>query len=220
MRIPLPLSACRLALAGAFWLLAFACPAQHLWPGYAVLLNGDSVRGAVRVNSAQQEQSRVRFVPLAGAARLLLRPEAVRAYGYVTNSDTVRYVACSFPIGTVPSYTRLVNGQRQVVHEMATLVRRLFLRELVAGPVRLYECNVLNEGRGTSMSRRELLLARRGQPLVNTYWWNFSKNAAAYFGDDTALAADLQHGRYHSRDLLQVVHRYNQAQLAAPVPAR
>ncbi|MDB5234662.1 MAG: hypothetical protein JWR44_1655 [Hymenobacter sp.] len=208
------------ALAAALLLLGCSCSAQHLWPGYAVMLNGDSVLGAVRVSSAQQQQSHIRFVPLSGTMLLLLRPEEVRAYGYIKSNDTVRYISCSFPVGTVSSYTKLVNGQRQVVHGMATLVMRLFLRELVAGPVRLYERNVINGSRSTSSGRRELLLARQGQPMVNTYWWNFSKNAAAFFNDDTVLATDLQHGRYRPRDLPQIVQRYNREQTAATSPAR
>lgn len=181
MAVSLFLALVRLALVGALLLLNFSCLAQCLWPAYVVMHSGDSINGAIRLSPMHQQQARIKFVPLPGATQLVLRPEEVRSYGYIKGIDTVRYLACSFPMGTVSSYTKLVNRQHQVVNGMANLVMRLFLRQLVAGSAQLYERNVVNGGQGASASRRELLLSRRGQPIVNTYWWNFPKNAASFY---------------------------------------
>ena len=165
--------------------------AQHLRAGYVVTAGGDSLRGAIRVGGAPLDrQQRVRFVPLAGTGRLRLGPAQARAYGYVLGPDTVRYVAFNAP--QRPGETEGV-----------------FLRQVVAGPVQLYERYVLTEGRSAAPTRREWLVCRGHQPPVNTYWWNFKKEAGAFFRGCPALTADLQAGRYHSRDLERMVRAYN-----------
>ena len=166
---------------GGCLLLAAGHPAaaQRLRAGYVVTTGGNSLRGAIRVGGAPVDrQQRVRFVPLAGTGHLRLSPAQARAYGYVLGPDTVRYVAFYAP-------------QRPGGTE------GLFLRQVVAGPVQLYERYVLTVGRGGALTRREWLVCRGHQPPVNTYWWNFTKEAAAFFRGCPALTADLQAGRYY-----------------------
>jgi hypothetical protein len=192
-------------LAGLFGLLA-GCPvaAQHLVAGYVVTAGGDSLRGAVRVaREPLDRQRQVRFVPLADRdrdrLRLRLGPAQVRAYGYVRGLDTVRYVSVAMPTGPAGLHP-------------------VFLRQLVNGPVQLYERYVALSGRGTATSRREWLVGDARQGLVSTYWWNFDKNAAAFFRACPFLAADLQAGHYRARMLPLIVRRYNGCGAAAPAP--
>ncbi|WBA43992.1 hypothetical protein [Hymenobacter canadensis] len=147
-------------------------------------------------------QRLVRFVPLAGTSRRHLGPTHVRAYGYVLDPDTVRYVAfflSSGPVGT--------DG--------------LFLKQVVDGPVQLYERYAANTAqRGTAITRREWLVRRGDQPPVNTYWWKFETDAAAFFRGCPALQADLQAGRYQPRDLERIVRAYNACGTAPTSPRR
>ncbi|GAB3856023.1 hypothetical protein GCM10028822_27780 [Hymenobacter terrigena] len=182
------------------FLLTVAGPAaaQHLLSGYVVMVGGDSLRGALHVSGSPLEQQRlIRFVPLSGSVRLSLGPAQARAYGYVQGTDTVRYVSFSLPTG--------VAGTRE-----------LFLKQLEAGPVQLYERYETTTGRGTASLRREWLLRPARQQLVNTYWWNFAKEAPAFFRACPGLAIDLQAGRYHPSDLRRIVRIYNQCGVATP----
>lgn len=181
-------------------LLTVAGPttAQHLLAGYVVTASGDSLCGALRVSNSPLEQQRMlHFVPLAGNRRLSLRPAQARSYGYVQGSDTVRYVSFSLPTG--------VSGTSD-----------LFLRQLVAGPVQLYERYVATTGRGTASVRCEWLVRRAHYLPVNTYWWNFGKEALAFFRACPVLTAELQAGRYRPRDLPLIVRVYNGCGVAAP----
>ena len=96
--------------------------AQHTVPGYVVTAGQDSLRGVVVLHDDLAQQARVDFIPLRGNQRLSLMAAEVRAYGYIHKQDTVRYVAISLNYGP-----------------RSGAVRRVFLRQLVAGPVELYQ---------------------------------------------------------------------------------
>lgn len=86
----------------------------------------------------------------------------------------------------------------------------------MAGPVQLYE---RYDSRSGSHSLRQYFL-RKGRNLpVNTYWWNFPKDAATFFKEYPALTARLRTKQYHARDLKTVVRLYNTWQLASAKPA-
>ena len=60
-------------------------------------------------------------------------------------------------------------------------------------------------GAGNSL----LLHHRARNTVVEITWWDFPVDAAAYFADFPALAADLRAKRYRVRDIKQVLARYN-----------
>ena len=197
--------------------LALLCQAGHgqaLVPGYIVTTEQDSLRGAICRHDELAQQVGVDFVPLNGTQRRWLDAHQVKAYGYVHRGDTVRYVAVVLNQGAS--------------HGEASCI---FLRQLVAGPVELYEyrytplpaIGCLPESMvGHSLFPALSLRSARfgsGHALVlyqstrNTTtevtWWNFPTDAAAYFADYPALAADLQAKHYRRRGIPQVVKRYN-----------
>ena len=93
---------------------------QNIVPGYVVTAGQDSLRGAVVVRDDLARQARVEFITLQGNQRLSLTAVEIKAYGYVTKWDTARYVAISLNYGSGAA-------------------KRVFLRQLVAGPVELYQ---------------------------------------------------------------------------------
>ena len=93
---------------------------QNIVPGYVVTAGHDSLRGAVVVHDDLARQARVEFITLQGNQRLSLTAVEIKAYGYVTKRDTARYVAISLNYGSGAA-------------------KRVFLRQLVAGPVELYQ---------------------------------------------------------------------------------
>ena len=233
-------------------LAAGASRGQAIAPGYVVTAGRDSLRGGVALHSDATQQRTVDFIPAQGNQRLQLDAAQLSAYGYVNRQDTVRYVA--LPL--------MVNGE-------TGRTDRIFLRQLVAGPVEVYRYHydrnyysapptpVSRGVRATpnvaasnaahpqlatphygtapadllrvsfpplsAVSARSgigvaLLVHRRAQrDLTETSWWHYPTDAAAYFADCPALAADLRARRYHPRDLLLVVRRYN-ACATSPAP--
>ncbi|WP_375434257.1 hypothetical protein [uncultured Hymenobacter sp.] len=190
--------------------------AQRLVPGYVILIAGDSLPGAIRLSSPIEQQREVKFVPLAANQLLKFSPEKVRAYGYMSAKDTVRYVACPVQLGYPVVYRTKVAGQDNTFIEKTTNdTVWLLLKQVMAGPVQLYERYDSHNG---APSLRQYFL-RKGHNLpVNTYWWNFPKDAAVFFKDHSALTAQLQTKHYHARDLKTVVHMYNKWQLATTKP--
>ena len=187
---------------------------QALVPGYVVTTELDSLRGAICPRDEFEQQLGVDFVLLNGTQRRWLDARQVKAYGYVQRGDTVRYVA--------------VVLNQDPAHGGA---RGIFLRQLVAGPVELYEYHyiplpppggiIVRGGQPLLFPALSVRSARFGSgrslvlyhPVRNTTtevtWWNFPAAAAAYFADSPALAADLQAKHYRPRAIPQVVKRYN-----------
>lgn len=218
---------------------------QKIVPGYIVTAGQDSLRGAIALHDDMAQQQQVDFITAQGNQRQLLDARAVRAYGYTTDHDTVRYVAVSMNLGRS-------RGKREA----------LFLRQLVGGPAELYQYHYVREyytrpariavtpptySAAINLSHPPvasphytpyppgapsfpplnatdarggtgvaLLLRRRGQPgFVMATQWSYPRDAAAYFADCPALVPDLQARRYQARDLPQLVRRYN-SYLSAP----
>ncbi|ALW84321.1 hypothetical protein AUC43_03955 [Hymenobacter sedentarius] len=233
----------------AVLLASRAGQAQHTVPGYVVTAGQDSLRGAIVLHDNLTQQARVDFIPLRGVQRLSLMAAEVKAYGYIRKQDTVRYVAIALNYGP-----------------RSGAARRVFIRQLVAGPVELYKYYFNGPtngavarpgGGGTPLERptaataahpqlyasqagsgqpvtaasfpplsvsgarlgagHSLLLHRRAPAsLVEITAWNFPVDAAAYFADYPALAADLRTKRYKARDVGQVLKRYNAWRAAGP----
>lgn len=190
--------------------------AQRLVPGYVLLTSGDSLPGAIRLSSPVEQQLEVKFVPLAANQLLKFPATKVRAYGYITGNDTVRYIACPVQLGYPVVYRTRVAGQGNTFNETTTNdTIWLLLKQVMAGPVQLYE---RYDSRSSSYSLRQYFL-RKGHSLpINTYWWNFPKDAATFFKDHPALTTQLQTKRYRARDLKTVVRLYNKWQLASVKP--
>lgn len=188
-------------------LLPPAAPAQRVCPGYVVLANGDSLRGAVHLTSDFEQQQFVKFIPLASpdAKPLRLTDEEVVAYGYVRGPDTVRYRNCGPALASVPVV--LATGRSAALFPISRLRLGSLLRVLQAGRVQVYEQYMPIRG-GNSFFRNVLLRTGTGA-FVGTYWWNFRPRAAEYFADCPELVADLRAGRYPPRALPQVARRYN-----------
>ncbi|TPG64486.1 hypothetical protein EAH73_15025 [Hymenobacter nivis] len=184
-----------------------AARAQRVCPGYVVLANGDSLRGAVRLTSDFEQQQFVKFIPLDAptAKPLRLTDAEVLAYGYVRGPDTVRYRNCGPELSSAPVV--LAAGQRAALFPISRLRLGSLLKVLQAGRVQVYEQYMPVRG-GNSFFRDVLLRTGTGS-FVGTYWWNFRPRAAEYFADCPALADDLRAGRYPPRALPQVVRRYN-----------
>ncbi|WP_125916409.1 hypothetical protein [Hymenobacter coccineus] len=186
---------------------AAAARAQRVCPGYVVLANGDSLRGAVHLTSDFEQQQFVKFIPLHAASTkpLRLTDAEVVAYGYVRGPDTVRYRNCGPDLASAPVV--LAVGQRAALFPISRLRLGALLRVLQAGRVQAYERYMPIRG-GNSFFRDVLLRTGTGS-FVGTYWWNFRPRAAEYFADCPALADDLRAGRYPPRALPLVVRRYN-----------
>ena len=109
----------RNALVLLLSLLARAGYAQQAVPGYIVTAGQDSIRGAIFRHDELIQQAGVDFVSLQGTQRQWLNAAQLSAYGYTSNLDTIRYVAIglNYPKAGAP--------------------RRVFVRQLVAGPVEL-----------------------------------------------------------------------------------
>ncbi|MBC8082147.1 MAG: hypothetical protein H7Z21_02955 [Hymenobacter sp.] len=198
-------------------LLGGSAVAQRLAAGYVVLTSGDTIRGAIRLSSPIEQQMEVKFIPLAANQLFRLTPAKLRSYEYVYGEDTVRYVACPIQLGYPVIYRTRVRGVllKNPVNDTVWLL----LKQIMAGPVQLYERYDRGYGsRGSAQSMRQFFL-RKGKSLpVNTYWWNFPKDAAAFFNDHPFLTTRLQTRRYHARDLKTVVQLYNDWQLSALKP--
>ena len=95
---------------------------QKIVPGYIVTAGQDSLRGAIAIHDDEVQQKQVDFITAQGNQRQLLDARAVRAYGYTTDKDTVRYVAVSMNLGRTKDKTE-----------------QLFLRQLIGGPVGLFQ---------------------------------------------------------------------------------
>ena len=187
---------------------------QALVPGYVVTTEQDSLRGAICLRDEFQQQLGVDFVLLNGTQRRWLDAHQVKAYGYVHRGDTVRYVAVA--LNQSPAQAG---------------ARGIFLRQLVAGPVELYEYHYMPLPPPGSLpvrgaqpplfpalsvrsarfgSGRSLVLYQSARTTTTEVtWWDFPTDAAAYFADYSALATDLQANYYRPRSILQVVKRYN-----------
>ncbi len=192
-----------------FWLglLPAAAWAQRVCPGYVVLANGDSLRGAVHLTSAFEQQQFVKFIPLAAASTkpLRLADDEVVAYGYVRGPDTVRYRNCGPALAAVPVV--LAAERNAALFPISRLRLGSLLRVLQTGRVQVYEQYMPIRG-GNSFFRDVLLRTGTGN-FVGTYWWNFRPRAAEYFADCPELVADLRAGRYPPRTLPEVARRYN-----------
>lgn len=105
-----------------------AASSQHIFPGYVVTAGQDSLRGAIALHDDATQQRQVDFITAQGNQRQLLDARALRAYGYTTTRDTVRYVAVSMNLGR--------SGAQP---------EALFLRQLVAGPAELYQYRYVRE---------------------------------------------------------------------------
>jgi hypothetical protein len=235
----LPRSVLSLVLS-LLWLTSYG---QSSVPGYVVTAGQDSIRGVVFIQDDFAQQAQVDFIPLQGNQRLVLNAFQLKAYGYIRKQDTVRYVAIALNYGKKSGVTN-----------------RIFLRQLVAGPVELYQYYYNNRyfapqtsapaPKGTPLLRptastaahpalytplfgeaagavpqvfsplsaqsarfgtgNSLLVRRRVQNNVTEVtWWDFPTDAAAYFADCPALAADLRAKHYRPRDIANVLRRYN-----------
>lgn len=109
----------RLLLLLILGLLALPGYSQEAVPGYIVTAGRDSIRGAVFPHDELTGQAGVDFVNLQGTQRQWLNATQLSAYGYTSKLDTIRYVAIglNYPKAGAP--------------------RRVFVRQLVAGPVEL-----------------------------------------------------------------------------------
>lgn len=196
----------KLYLLGLGLLPGGTAAAQRLAPGYVIMISGDSIRGAIRLSSPFEQQLEVKFVPLTAERLVKLQPAQLRAYGYVQGHDTVRYAACPVQLG-YPVQHR-IGG-------LANDTTWILLKQLMAGPVQLYERYTASSGGRGNQSIRQYLLRKGKAVPINTYWWNFPKDAAAFFHDHPVLTTRLQARYYHARDLKTVVQLYNHWQLAA-----
>ncbi|MET4074048.1 hypothetical protein [Hymenobacter sp. UYCo722] len=95
---------------------------QKITPGYIVTAGQDSLRGAIVIHEEAAQQKQVDFITARGNQRQRLDAYQLKAYGYTTEQDTVRYIAVSMNLGRDGGKTE-----------------RLFLRQLLAGPAELYQ---------------------------------------------------------------------------------
>ncbi|MDO7850998.1 hypothetical protein [Hymenobacter convexus] len=98
-----------------------AARAQNIAPGYVVTVGLDSLRGGIILHDNTTQQRAVDFIPMRGNQRLHLDATQLKAYGYIHQQDTARYVSLPMNLGTAGHQTELI-----------------FLRQLVAGPVEMY----------------------------------------------------------------------------------
>lgn len=206
---------------------------QKIVPGYIVTAGQDSLRGAIIVHDEAMQQTQVDFIMAQGNQRQRLDVRQLTAYGYTTQKDTVRYIAVSMNLGRTAKAEALF--LRQLVAGPVELYRYCYSRDYYNQPARVATdvrpntsrpslvtwpvcglafppLSVTSARGGTGVA---LLLRRHGQPdYAEATNWNFPADAAAYFADCPALASDLQARRYHARNLLQLVRRYNACQAA------
>ncbi|MCI1188453.1 hypothetical protein MON38_13575 [Hymenobacter sp. DH14] len=107
---------------------------QNIAPGYIITAGQDSLRGAIVLHDATAQQRQVDFITAQGSQRQLLDARTLKAYGYTTEQDTVRYIAVTMNLGRTGSTPEA-----------------LFLRQLVSGPAELYQYRYLrsyNERQG------------------------------------------------------------------------
>lgn len=189
----------------------YSAQAQKPVPGYVITAGRDSLLGAIQIHEEVDQQLRVEFIPLYGSQPIFLDAHQLAAYGYIHRKDTVRYVA--LPISFSKSQPPF----------------RIFLRQLVAGPVALYDYRYYPVPLRTRpygnqnlpifrpLSRQTNLYAnftlvvhREGEAsLQDVRGWEFAKDGSRYFRDYPELAAELQAKQYKSDDVAQVVRRYN-----------
>ncbi|RPD46337.1 hypothetical protein DNI29_15170 [Hymenobacter sediminis] len=192
-------------------LLSRYAQAQKPVPGYVITAGRDSLRGAIQIHEEIDQQLRVEFIPLYALQPIFLDAHQLAAYGYIHKKDTVRYVA--LPISFSKSQPPF----------------RVFLRQLVAGPVALYDyryshvplrtrpygSNTLPIFRPLSRQTNlytnfTLVVHREGEPnLQDVRGWDFAADGSRYFSDYPELAAELQAKKYRSDDVAKVVRRYN-----------
>ena len=110
---------------------------QRVCPGYVVLADGDSLRGAVRLTSDFEQQQFVKFIPLAADKMLRLTDEQVVVYGYVRGPDTVYYRNCGPALVAVPVV--LASGRAAAMFPVSRLRLGSLLRLLQTGWVQVYE---------------------------------------------------------------------------------
>jgi hypothetical protein len=94
---------------------------QKIVPGYIITNGQDSLRGAIAIHDAETQQKQVDFITAQGNQRQQLDARSLRAYGYTTDKDTVRYVSVSLNLG-------FPNGKAEP----------LFLQQLANGTVSLF----------------------------------------------------------------------------------
>lgn len=141
---------------------------QRLVPGYVVTVGGDSLRGAICIRGPLLQQSRAEFVALRGTERLRLDANQLAAFGYIHQQDTVRYVAIN-----------LTYGARHRPDE------RVFLRQLAAGPVELYQYHYQEKTAGNAPVPQRAILApptaaTSAHPLLRTAQVPLPPAAQAY----------------------------------------
>ena len=95
---------------------------QKIVPGYVVTAGQDSLRGAIAIHDETAQQKQVDFITARGNQRQRLDAYQLKAYGYTTATDTVRYIAVRMNLGRDGGKTE-----------------RLFLRQLAAGRTELYQ---------------------------------------------------------------------------------
>lgn len=200
-------------------LLSSYAQAQKPVPGYVITAGRDSLLGAIQMHEETDQQLRVEFIPLYGPQPIFLDAHQLAAYGYIHKQDTVRYVALPISFGkSQPPF-------------------RIFLRQLVAGPVALYDYRYSHVplrtrpyGNNTlplfrPLSRQTNLYAnftlvvhREGEAnLQDVRGWDFATDGSYYFRDYPELAAELQAKKYRSDDVAKVVRRYNSWRRSQPL---
>lgn len=116
------MSLTRASVLAVLLLSSYVGHSQKIVPGYIVTVGQDSLRGAVAIHDDMAQQRQVDFITAQGNQRQLLDARTLRAYGYITAQDTVRYVAVSMNLGRSGAQSEA-----------------LFLRQLVGGPAELYQ---------------------------------------------------------------------------------
>ena len=142
---------------------------QKIVPGYIVTAGQDSLRGAIAIHDDTDQQKQVDFITAQGNLRQRLDAYQLKAYGYTTARDTVRYVAVRLDLGRI-------GGKPE----------QFFLRQLVAGPVELYQYHYSRDyyarpdRTGTKVSRPPITTVSAGnmqhpqlaEPRFNTFLAN------------------------------------------------
>lgn len=172
-------------LIPAFLLVFQGAQAQSIaWKkGYAVLVNGDTIKGEVKVNLKKEQDMRTR-VTVRKSEEEKKSFNAVKVKEYVF--DDTRYV------------TRTVDGES------------IFVKCISLGAINLYEHLYEWQSGNDIVYKPELYLEKANSTeLVKVKSGKFKKLVEEYMADNTSLVQDVKDRKYEFEQFAEVVQQYN-----------
>ena len=152
--------------------------------GYVLLLNGDSVKGDIRVNTKKELTMFQKVGIKVGDATKNYKPEQVKEYSY----ETTKFVA------------RKVDGEMQ------------FLKVISSGRINLYELQFeVQRGNDLVVDSDYYMEKNDGTNAEPQKVKKFKKAVADMMSDNTDLVARVQSDdkKYEVADMAKVVEEYN-----------